>query len=275
MKVNRMSAVALGVALALGAACNVDEQKVTSKPKVTKSTVVAQPQTPPPVEVPAPEPPPVVEPEPALSFDEHMAEGRELARKGQIVEAIDNYLAAAKVEPEKPGPRIALADLFIRQREPKLAREHAELAVKLAPKLSRAWNTLGRVELAEGKLPAAENAFVEATQRNESNIYAWNNLGLVRIKRHNYAEAVEALERATAGEKPEAYMLNNLGIALERLGVVDEALAAYKRGLGLGSGVAGQNFVRLERELELEETAEHIPTVEPTIPPTPAPPSGS
>ena len=128
--------------------------------------------------------------------------------------------------------------------------------MKLQPELSRTWNTLGRVELMRGKLAAAERAFLLATRRNPGNVYAWNNLGLTRIRRQRYTEAVDALQEAAGGEKPRAYMFNNLGIALERLDRVDEAMEAYKSGLALGSGVAGQNFVRLERELELQETAE-------------------
>ena len=76
-------------------------------------------------------------------------------------------------------------------------------------------------------------------------------------KQGEWTLAAEALKRATAGRNAKAYMYNNLGIALERLDEVEEALAAYREGLSRGSGVAGQNFVRLEKELGLDETASH------------------
>ena len=136
------------------------------------------------------------------------------------------------------------------------ARLHAQQAVELKPGWSRAWNTLGRVELLDGALERAAEAFEKATKHNASNLFAWNNLGLVRIRQGEWTLAAEALKRATSGKGARGYMFNNLGIALERLDEVEGALVAYKEGLARGSGVAGQNFVRLEKELDLDETAQ-------------------
>lgn len=261
----KMQAVALGAVLALVAACDGDRkvkpssgiqkiQKFQKTQKAQKEVAFEELSLP-----PAPAPP--AQPEAAvvekpLTFAQLMQKAKKQIGDKQTIDAIETYLEAAKLDPKSARPHVEISCQMIRQREAKLARKHAELAVKLEPARSRAWNTLGRVELMEGKLAAAAKAFIEATKRHEKNIYAWNNLGLVRIKQHKYANAVEALEKATAGDKPKAYMFNNLGIALERLDRIDEALVAYKSGLALGSGVAGQNFVRLEKDLDIEETAE-------------------
>ncbi len=81
----------------------------------------------------------------------------------------------------------------------------------------------------------------------------------MHIKQKQYEKAIEVLKRATQGDKAKAFMYNNLGIALERLDRVEEALASYKSGLLKGSGIAGQNFVRLERKLTVEQTAQNAP----------------
>jgi tetratricopeptide (TPR) repeat protein len=270
-KLNRtlLPAVAAGAVLCL-LACEADKplEKVAKKPAVT----AAVPEAPAPTALPDPaEPPegPAPAPKPE-SYDELMARARASKKPD---EAIEIYLEAAQARPESARPHIAVAALLIGQGEAKLAHKHARVAVELEPKRSRCWNTLGRAELAGGKLAAAEKAFLEATRLSEGNIYAWNNLGLTRIKQKKYEAAVEALEKATAGKGVRAYMFNNLGLALERQDRVDEALEAYKSGLALGSGAAGQNFVRLERELQREEETAVAPP-----PPAPAkatPPSES
>ncbi len=112
------------------------------------------------------------------------------------------------------------------------------------------------MELLDGQLRRAATAFTEASKLNPNNVFAHNNLGLVRIKQRKYEAAAKALKLATEGRGATPYMYNNLGIALERLDEVEDALTAYKEGLSRGSGVAGQNFVRLEKTLDLEETAQ-------------------
>ena len=269
-KLNRtlLPAVAAGAVLCL-LACEADKplEKIAKKPAVTAPApevpaALPEPEEPPPEAVaPAPKP---------ESYDELMARARASKKPD---EAIEIYLEAAQARPDSASPHIAVAALLIGQKEVTLAHKHARLAVELEPKRSRAWNTLGRAELAAGKLNPAERAFLEATRLSEGNIYAWNNLGLTRIRQKKHEGAVEALEKATAGKGARAYMFNNLGLALERQDRVDEALEAYKSGLALGSGVAGQNFVRLERELQREEETAVAPP--PPAPTKVTPPSES
>lgn len=211
------------------------------------SPVIAPPQpkptAPPPSEPAAPPPR-----KPTPTYAGAMKQAAALRERGDSAGAIELYLEAAEIQPQQWRPLVAAARLLIEGKVLPRARELAERAVKVASGSSSAWNTLGRVELLTGKLAAAERAFEKAAEHNESNIWAWNNLGLTRIKRQRYDEAVEALERATESDNATAYMFNNLGIAYERATRVQEALTAYKTGLEKGSGIAGQNFVRLERE---------------------------
>ena len=108
---------------------------------------------------------------------------------------------------------------------------------ELAPEWSSAWNTLGRVELAERDFDAAVASFERATEENEDNSWAWNNLGFTLIQQDNFEDAAAALERATSGDNVTGYMWNNLGMAYEQSGWNDKAIEEYDRFLELwGNG---------------------------------------
>jgi tetratricopeptide (TPR) repeat protein len=265
MKKNSRYALAVVTAVLLAVFLTVSACKDT-KPAPAKKTATTQPPAPPPpaaaaaMEAPASEPEETPDskrasPNPFETIDQALAAAKELSGKKQIDKAIDIYLLASGMDETDARPHVEIAALMIPRREAAGARLHAQKAVELKPEWSRAWNTLGRVELLDGALDRAAEAFSEATKHNADNIFAWNNLGLVRIKQGEWTLAVEALKRATSGKGVRGYMFNNLGIALERLDEVDDALVAYREGLARGSGVAGQNFVRLEKELDLDETA--------------------
>jgi len=55
---------------------------------------------------------------------------------------------------------------------PEEAEQYARHGVALAPYWSHAWNTMGRVELMQGKLSEAEVCFDTAARRDKQNIYA-------------------------------------------------------------------------------------------------------
>src|SRR5690606_35029064 len=123
-----------------------------------------------------------------------------------------------------------------------------------------AWNTLGRVELAEHDHEAAIVSFERAVLENEDNSYAWNNLGFLYIETGDHEAAAEALEQATSGAAPTSYMWNTLGMAYEPLDKIVEARAAYRQAADAGSAKAQANVERLEGVVSLvpgdEEGAE-------------------
>jgi Flp pilus assembly protein TadD len=134
------------------------------------------------------------------------------------------------------------------------AREHVEVAIDIDGASSLAWNTLGRVELAEHDNQAAIVSFERAAEENEDNSYAWNNLGFAQMEEGNFEDAVTALEAATSGGSPTGYMWNNLGMAYEHLDRISLARASYRQAADLGSGRAQDNFDRLEGVVSLVVT---------------------
>jgi|GEM_PF-5742237 Flp pilus assembly protein TadD len=193
-------------------------------------------------------PPPESSP-PQITYGEAMAEAKRQLANGNWEDAVQSYEFAAKLKPLKAKPLIAAARLLLRHGKANKARPLVEKAVDLAPWWSSAWNTLGRVELVEGNLTQAGEAFTAATLKNPKNIYAHNNLGLVRLKEGRYEDAVASLLIATADKKAKPYMHNNLGSALEKLGKLEKARNAYKEALAFGSSLAGKNFARVDRQI--------------------------
>jgi tetratricopeptide (TPR) repeat protein len=224
---------------------------------------VAEPTKPATVEAPVAQAvvPPVVEPNkveaPALptKFVDAMAQGKELAAKGDHARARELFETAIKLDKKKAEPHIELARLFITTGDRGPAIVAANKAVKLAPDSSGAWNTLGRAELARFNYDGALTAFHKATELNADNVWAWNNIGFAELQLKHYQNAVDALVEATSKKGAEGYMFNNLGTALEQLDQLDEARAAYDKGGALGSKEAASSRKRLEGVKTLVVTA--------------------
>ncbi|MEJ7604613.1 MAG: tetratricopeptide repeat protein [Kofleriaceae bacterium] len=180
------------------------------------------------------------------TFGECITVGKELAAKGENVEARELFEAARALDPKHALPHVELARSYIGTKDKALARKHARMGVKLAPSSSYAFNTLGRAELLRHDYDAAITAFATATEIDDTNVWAWNNLGLVYLMLDQHEDAVAALEQATTHKGATGFMWNNLGLAYEQLDQLDDARVAFERGGKLGSSEAVASRKRLE-----------------------------
>lgn len=195
--------------------------------------------------VAAPAPAPVAARALPTTFDDALAQGRQLAAQGDAIGARELFEAAAKLDRKAAAPHVELARLFITSGDRGLAMAAANKAVKLAPDSSQAWNTLGRAQLARFSYDDAVTAFTKATELDAGNAWAWNNLGFTQLAQKKYAEAADALARATSLPSATGYMWNNLGTAYEQLGQLDLARAAFAAGGKVGSAPALASAKRL------------------------------
>jgi Flp pilus assembly protein TadD len=179
-------------------------------------------------------------------YDDALAQGRELAAKGDPKGAIEMFEAAIKLDKKHADPHIELARIYIASNERGLAIAAANKGVKLAPLSSLAWNTKGRAELNRFDYDAAIEAFSKAVELNRDNVWAWNNLGYAELQLKKYDEAVEHLTEATSRAGATGFMFNNLGTALEQLDRLDEARTAFEAGSKLGSKESVASRKRLE-----------------------------
>jgi tetratricopeptide (TPR) repeat protein len=199
-------------------------------------------------------------------YDDALAQGKELATKGDIANAKLMFEAAVKLDAKRAEPHIELAKLFITTGDRGLAMAAANKGVKLAPLSSQAWNTKGRAELNRFAYDDAIEAFSKAVELNQDNVWAWNNLGYTELQLEKYDEAVEHLSQATQKKDATGFMFNNLGTALEHLDRLDEARVAFESGGKLGSKEAQSSRKRLEgvKSIAIIDTTDK-PDVKPDV----------
>jgi Flp pilus assembly protein TadD len=245
---SELKSILFAIALA---ACGADRaSSITySEPQPASPPVpvkVEQPkaEAPKPLEVKSVEKP-AEKPAPT-TFQTALAEGRELAAKGEHARAHDLFVAAIKLDRKRAEPHVELARLYIATGDKGAAVVEATKATKLAPISSLAWNTLGRAQLARYDYDGAVEAFTQAVELNRDNAWAWNNLGFTELQLKKYDDAVEHLKEATERKGATGYMWNNLGIALEQLDRLDDARVAFDKGAELGSSEASSSRKRLD-----------------------------
>lgn len=130
------------------------------------------------------------------------------------------------------------SDLWLRQRNPREALEHALRAVDLDPRNADAAHLVALLYLdfcsrpnEECRLDAAEAEARRALDLDEDFRAARNTLGVILIHRKKYAQAVEVLRPLTADmvySTPENAW-GNLGWAYLELGQTDQAIDALER----------------------------------------------
>jgi tetratricopeptide (TPR) repeat protein len=102
-----------------------------------------------------------------------------------------------------------------------------------------------------GMLEEALREFRRVTDLRPSDTIAPLFLGLIAIRQARWEEAAEALRQAAESGVPKAAALHNLGFALEQLGRLDEAEAAYGDAAGRAREdariVLGWSIVALKR----------------------------
>ncbi|MBT8495399.1 MAG: tetratricopeptide repeat protein [Deltaproteobacteria bacterium] len=249
------TAVGCASILAAAVACGQSDQRIEQEPIVNLPTITDDEPELANVDTGSVMPDPVAEQPPAPVAVETAADPlpddfRGLVRFAKRSSDVDRALEALELardkNPKSVIPDIESARVLLAAGLSKRARPFAESAVDGDGSSSYAWNTMGRVELAEGDIDGAVASFQRATEENPDNSYAFNNLGLALIRLERYPEAVTALEAATNGNEPTGYMFNNLGMAYENIRRFDLAMAAYRQAIDLGSSKAAENLERLE-----------------------------
>ncbi len=186
-----------------------------------------------------------------------------LLAAGQLAAAEQAFFAALDANPRDHRALHGLAVLAVRADRPDLAVEQARRALALDRRNPAYLQTLGIAHGENGDLEAAVDAFRRLVKERPDYPDAQCNLGLALRRLGRYAEAEQALRRATVFEprsararvelgklelvqnRPAAALphldaalaldsanpaaLNARGIALQGLGRLEEALAAFRR----------------------------------------------
>jgi tetratricopeptide (TPR) repeat protein len=96
-----------------------------------------------------------------------------------------------------------------------------------------AYNNLGTLRLAQGRLEDARRSFEEVVQLKPDLAEAYNNLGNVWVREGDLGKAVRYHRKAVELRPDYAEAHNNLGIDLVNAGKVAEGIASYRRALDI------------------------------------------
>jgi tetratricopeptide (TPR) repeat protein len=159
--------------------------------------------------------------------------GVNLARAGQLPDAIDHYQQALRLKDNYPEAHNNLGNALVRMGRPDEAVEHYRQALRLQGDYPEAHDNLINALAITGKPEEAIDYYTQALRLNPDNPKTHYKLGNVFAHAGRQAEAIEHYQRALAltPEYAEAHV--NLGNALTRTGRLDEAIDHYQQALRL------------------------------------------
>lgn len=118
-----------------------------------------------------------------------------------------------------------------------VAETEYRIVLEINPKDLVTRNKLGLVLYRKNKLKDAEKVFAETLRMAPANFDAHDGMGLVRIKERKYEEAVSWFRKAITISGDDTMVYYNMGFALEQMGKLKDAEAAYKRSLQVNAAL--------------------------------------
>ncbi len=154
-----------------------------------------------------------------------------LERQGHHAEALEQYRAAAKLEPRRPGIHYAIGNALWRTRD--LEGAVKELSMELArnPQHGMARFRLGQVLIARGEEAAAIEPLEAAREALPQNLEIQRELGKAYRKAGRHAEARrtwETLARARPGDDQVHFLLGGLYREMGEPALAQAALARHR-----------------------------------------------
>ena len=115
--------------------------------------------------------------------------------------------------------------LWCAEEELAASRQHAQSN----PQHADAWNNLGVILQAQGKLDDARAAFQKQVESKPDHADAWYNLGVAWEAQGHLEEALQAYQQQVAVMPHHEKAWRNLGLVFQRQGKQDKALAAFQK----------------------------------------------
>src|SRR5206468_4989456 len=117
-----------------------------------------------------------------------------LAASGQVKEAIAAFGKAIEVDPLRPEPHLALARIYALERQPSLARQHAELGIQGDP--GQGYEILAELMMDAGRLDDAAANARHSLEVDPSRYMSRFLLGVIAQQRGRCNEAIGHFEAA-------------------------------------------------------------------------------
>ena len=161
-----------------------------------------------------------------VDFDGHVSRYR-------TFQIIDDITALAHYYNNLGFEMIAEAQIAGAEVPWKDVRHNFELATKVRPDFTRAYNNLGVAYTRLGDLEMAEQSYTMAIATDPKSDAAYHNLGNLRLRQGDILAALDSYDEALRLRKRNPYLYYHRGLAQYRLGMLEEAEESFKKSIGL------------------------------------------
>jgi tetratricopeptide (TPR) repeat protein len=168
----------------------------------------------------------------------HLNLGADLARRGDVDEAITHYRKALETNPGNAQAHFNLGNSLRKKASIGQAIAEYQMALEINPHHAQACNNLGTLLFQEGQLQDALTQFQKALEIQPDYAEAHYNLGLTLHKEGHLEEAIAHYEKAAQIQPNYAECHYNLGNVFDQQGRLDEAIVQFQQALGIKPGYA-------------------------------------
>jgi len=172
------------------------------------------------------------------SYLAHNNLGNVFFRKGQMVEAMEQYQKALEIRPQYGLAHNNLGLVLFRQGRVDEAMEHYQRALAVQPDYADAHVNLGHALAQKGRVNEALEQYQQAVAIQPHIATAQIDLATVLLQTGQLDEAITHFQTALAVQPDDAGIHDNLGIALLREGQVDGAILHFQKALALQPDLA-------------------------------------
>jgi predicted CXXCH cytochrome family protein len=148
--------------------------------------------------------------------------------RGRLSRAIAEYVAAQRLNADRPEARVNLGNLYAQQGQPREAEAEYRAARALDPDFAPAAVMLAQLYAAESRDPDGERTLRDALARLPADPELRLALGLNLVRQGRAADAVPEFARASEIDPGSARYAYVHGIALNSTGRTDQALAVLE-----------------------------------------------
>jgi len=175
----------------------------------------------------------------AFLLQSSLLEIQSLIDQNQLSEAEARARDFVAAEPDSADGHYLLGYILFRRADPRASlAEYAEGAKRREPH-ALDLTAMGSDAFLLEDYAAADRWLTQSAQKDAANANAWYELGRARYNEKHFNEAAQALEQCIKLEPLNAKAQDYLGLSYEHLGKAEEAVAAYRAAVALGTGGVG------------------------------------
>ncbi|HQS97983.1 MAG TPA: tetratricopeptide repeat protein [Novosphingobium sp.] len=168
-----------------------------------------------------------------------LAKARAALAKGDGIAAQVPLQQALRQGVQGDVVRAALGEALLLESDRRKAREVLYGGDFAPESAARGWQMRGRLELAEGRLIEAGQAFDQSYRINAENASLWTDIGRLRFIGGEHAQAIEAAERAIKLDPKDPRALELRGLLIREQFGLQSALPWFETGLQIAPNDVG------------------------------------